>query len=450
MCAEASQPVGRAIAAKVLARVWHERAFAAPTLDAELRRQPRLDPRDVGLCTELVYGVLRTGPWLEQRIDRLASRADYKRRPLVRAQLLIAAYSMAFLDRIPAYAAVSEAVDGIRAASDERVARFANAVLRKLGSELGPASPARLEEAVAAALPSWLREALEQVLGANEAARFLGALPLPPALGLCLRAGEPRAAWVERLQQAAPGATIEPGAVSPRCIRVRGAGDPRRLPGAEQQWIAQEEGAQAVALCAGAAPGERVLDACAGRGGKALLLGEQVGSAGAVDAADLAQAKLRRLREGPAYAGLVRSCFAVDWTRGTGDVPEGYDRALVDAPCSGVGTIGRRPEIAQRLEPSDVMRLAALQQAIVRRVASRVRTGGKLVYAVCSVLPEETDAVVAALAAPASEGNERLSPAPFDGELGRALSGGAPSFRLLPQVHGTDGYFIASFVVERD
>ena len=131
-------------------------------------------------------------------------------------------------------------------------------------------------------------------------------------------------------------------------------------------------------------------------------------------------------------------------------MPAGYDRALVDAPCSGVGTIGRRPEIAQRLEPADVTRLAALQQAIVRRVASRVRTGGKLVYAVCSVLRAETDAVVAALATPSSEGSERLSPAPFDAELGRALSGGATSFRLLPQVHGTDGYFIASFVVERD
>jgi 16S rRNA (cytosine967-C5)-methyltransferase len=145
----------------------------------------------------------------------------------------------------------------------------------------------------------------------------------------------------------------------------------------------------------------------------------------------------------------VRQCFAVDWTRGPGEVPTGYDRALVDAPCSGLGTIGRRPEIVQRLEPDDVMRLAQLQRAIVRQVASRVRTGGRLVYAVCSVLREETDAVVDALAADEPGGAERLVPSPFDGEPARALSGEGTRFRLLPQTHGTDGYFVASFVVQR-
>jgi 16S rRNA (cytosine967-C5)-methyltransferase len=428
--------------------VWRGSAFAAPTLDAELRRHPGLDPRDVGLATELVYGVLRTGPWLEQRIDRHAARADYKRRPLVRAQLLMALYSMAFLDRIPVYAAVSEAVAAIRTASDERVARFANAVLRRLAAEQAGA-PCPLDEVLGASLPGWLRAALGDVLGPAEAIRFVRAVPVPPSLGLCLRAGEDRPEWLEKLRQAAPGATVEAGTVSSRCIRVRGAGDLRRLPGAEQAWVVQEEGAQAVALSVGCRTGETVLDACAGRGGKAFLLGEQVGASGIVDAADLGEAKLRRLRESPSGAGLVRRTFAVDWTRGSGDVPTGYDRALVDAPCSGVGTIGRRPEIVQRLQPRDVTRLGGLQQAIVRQVASRVRTGGRIVYAVCSVLREETDAVADALAAPMHDAAERLVPVAFDCELGQALSAGATRFRLLPQTHGTDGYFVSSFLVQR-
>jgi 16S rRNA (cytosine967-C5)-methyltransferase len=433
----------------VLARVWQEHAFAAPTLDAELRRRPGLDPRDVGLATELVYGVLRTGPWLEQRLDRLAARGDYKRRPLVRAHLLMAAYSMALLERIPAYAAVSEAVTGIRSVSDERVARFANAVLRKLATELAAEAPSTPAEVLGASLPGWLRAALDDVLGPAEALSFLCAVPVPPPLGLCLRAGEDRQAWVERLRQAAPDAVIDVGAVSPRCIRVRGAGDLRRLIGIDQAWIVQEEGAQIVALSAGCRAGDTVLDACAGRGGKAFLLGEQVGSSGAVDAADLAESKLRRLHQAQGSASLVRQCFAVDWTRGPGDVPVGYDRALVDAPCSGLGTIGRRPEIVQRLEPSDVTRLGELQQAIVRQVASRVRTGGRLVYAVCSVVREETDAVVDALASLEPGAAERLVPVPFDGETGQALSGGATRFRVTPQTHGTDGYFVASFAVQR-
>src|SRR5262249_17119985 len=147
------------------------------------------------------------------------------------------------------------------------------------------------------------------------------------------------------LQAAAPGATIERGQVSPRAILVRGAGDVRRLPGAGEAWIVQEEGAQVVALAAGAKPGDRVLDACAGHGNKTWLLAGEGGRTGAVDAAALYPQKLAQLQAGPA-GKLVHQRFAVDWTAGTGDVPEGYDRVIVDAPCSGVGTLRRRPEIA--------------------------------------------------------------------------------------------------------
>jgi 16S rRNA (cytosine967-C5)-methyltransferase len=117
----------------------------------------------------------------------------------------------------------------------------------------------------------------------------------------------------------------------------------------------------------------------------------------------------------------------------------------VDAPCSGVGTLRRRPEISARLAARDVTRLAALQIAITRRVASLVRDGGRLIYAVCSVLPEECEEVVKALSA-ATEG-PRLEPAPFDSEGARAIAGDDSSFRLLPSEHGSDGYFVASFIV---
>jgi len=119
-----------------------------------------------------------------------------------------------------------------------------------------------------------------------------------------------------------------------------------------------------------------------------------------------------------------------------------YDRALVDAPCSGVGTLRRRPDLALRREPEDLARLAALQAAIVLRVASCVRPGGRLVYAVCSVLREEGEAVVEAVLA-AGTG---LTLAPFDGPAARALAGEQTTLRLLPDVHGTDGYFLASFL----
>lgn len=436
----------RALAARVLVRVWQVGAFAAPALDAEIGRAAGLDPRDAGLTTELVYGVLRTQVFLEERLAALATGKSrrWAADPLVRAHLLMGAYSLCFLDRIPAFAAVSEAVTAIRAA-DAHLAAFANAVLRRLAEQVAEARPA-LTDAVVASAPGWLRGALRRALGRAGATAFLSAGPVPPPLGLCLRPGEDRAAWIARLKEAAPGASIEAGQTSPYAILVRGAGDLRRLPGHGQAWIGQEEGAQGIALLLGARPGERVLDACAGRGNKTWLLAQQA-AGGAVDAADIHPAKLQNA----AMTG-ARATYAVDWSAGTGEVPEGYDRVLVDAPCSGVGTLRRRPEIALRRDEHDLGRLSGLQAAITRRAASRARDGGRLLFAVCSVLREECEAVVERLAADPAEGEPavRLEPAPFDAEIAGALGDpAATAVRLLPHVHGTDGYFAAMFVVRR-
>ncbi|AUX47809.1 Sun protein [Sorangium cellulosum] len=470
-----SSSSSRAVAARVLARVWGSDAFASAALDAELRRAPGLDPRDAGLATELVYGVLRAQGALEARIAEFASKSRWTTDPLVRAHVLIGAYSLCFLDRVPAFAAVSEAVAGAQSAGGPRVGAFANAVLRRLAAAVEGGARPPLASAVVTSAPGWLRGALRRSLGRAPAEAFLSAGPVPPPAGLCLAPGEDRDAWLDALRAAAPAASFEAGRVSPRAILVRGAGDLRRLPGAGTAWIGQEEGAQALALALGALPGERVLDACAGRGNKSWLLSRAVLPGGAVDAADLYPAKLSQLRAtlsappassesasapaggaeagvqaGDAPAAFVRATYAVDWTVGAGDVPEGYDRVLVDAPCSGVGTLRRRPEIALRREADDLPRLADLQVAIARRAATRARDGGRLVFAVCSVLREECEAVVARLAAPADdELGVRLEPAPFDAELARALSGGGDTFRLLPHEHGTDGYFAAMFVVRR-
>ena len=198
-------------------------------------------------------------------------------------------------------------------------------------------------------------------------------------------------------------------------------------------------------MMVGAREGETVLDACAGRGGKAFLLGEQVGEQGAIDAADVHPKKLNRLRNTP-WAHHVRDTFPVDWSRGTGDATGPYDRVLVDAPCSGTGTLRRRPEIMQRLAPEDVARLAELQVAIIRRAATLVADGGRLFYAVCSVLRQEAEDVVEA--STATDGIA-IEPAPFDGDFARSLAGDASAMRLLPEPHGCDGYFMASFLVRR-
>jgi 16S rRNA (cytosine967-C5)-methyltransferase len=198
-----------------------------------------------------------------------------------------------------------------------------------------------------------------------------------------------------------------------------------------------------VALAVGAREGERVLDACAGRGNKAAILARAVGATGAVDAADLHPQKLTRLVTEMARAGeKPRATYAVDWTIGDGGIEELYDRVLVDAPCSGVGTLRRRPEILARRKDGDLGSIAKTQIAIATRAVDRVKPGGRFVYAVCSVLREEAEEIVEALLAARPD----LRATPFDSDAARAVAGDAPSLRLLPNREGTDGYFVASFM----
>lgn len=412
----------------MLERVWRDDAFAAAALDAELRRYPQLDHRDRGLITELVYGVLRSEQELVRRLTALAPRGLPRQRA-VRTHLLLAAYQLLALERIPAFAAVDAAVAGVRTGGGGGLAGFCNALLRRLASTSPKVGAAELAMRSA---PAWLRVKLTELVGEDEAAVLLGAGPGGARAPMAVRRvlGRPWPSWLEG---AAPG---HDGERTRRIVE----GDPRAREGyAEGQFVVQEEGAQLVGLALGAKPGERILDACSGRGQKASLLAEQVLPDGELWAADLFPNKLERLTREFLLLGLPPArTAAVDWSLGTADVPEGFDRVLVDAPCSGVGTLRRRPEILRRLGQEDPARLGALATTILVRAASRARPGGRVLFAVCSVLPEECEKVVEAVAS-------ELRLVPFDVPAIDALAQGRPTLRLLPRLHGTDGYFLASF-----
>ena len=429
---------GREVAVRVLERVERDGAFASVGLDAELGRHPGLDSRERALAAELTYGCLRTGPAIEARLRTLAPRGIAGDDRRVRLELVVAAYQILFLDRVPAHAAVDAAVGALRRQRGGRVAGFANAVLRRLSVQPPPLSFAA---AVVESCPTWLRARLAGTLGDDAMLSLLGARSGsregtgPPPLGaLSLRLLEGRDVpdWL---------ADARSGLVSPRCRWVVGRGDPRSLGGyAEGAFVVQEEGAQLVGLALGARPGERVLDACAGRGQKTSLLREQVGPEAQLWATDYYPAKLGQLETEFARLALAPPVTqAVDLTAGCGTIPDQFDRVLVDAPCTGVGTLRRRPEIARRLAPEDPARLGELAVRILRRSASRARPGGRVVFAVCSVLPEECEQVVEGVL-------DVLEPIPFDApEVARVAPPGATSVRLVPAEHGTDGYFVASF-----
>ena len=443
------------MAAAVLLRIEEDAAYAAAALDAELDRAAQLDPRHRALATEIVYGVLRTMPVLDESIAAVLRRgtlADVT--PRIRVQLRIAAYQLFFLDRVPAFAAVNEAVDAVRVVGGEKGASFANAVLRKLaGTAAAAGGPggekrARLHDAVLRSAPEWLRRELVASVGEEHTAHLLtgvGADDHGPPIGLRLEYPEMREEIRAQLAAAVPDAEVSFGKVSPLALLLRNAGDPHRLPGyAEARFSLQEEGSQLVALAVGALPGETVLDACAGRGGKSAVLARAVGKDGAVDVCDVHPSKLTHLRRELARLDLsARRTLGVDWSRGSGEVDGSYDAVLVDAPCSGSGTLRRRPDVLLRRTAEDVAELARLQVAIATAAARHVRPGGRFVYAVCSVLVAEAEAVTRELL----RRDPGLAPAPFAAPALRSLvsSEDATELRLLPDLHGTDGYFLASF-----
>ncbi len=424
-------PSARTLAAEVLRRVDRDGAFLAAALHSELASWPTLEGREAALATTLAFGTLRTLGALDARLNRYAKKGVKDFPPKVRWHLRIAAYQLAFLSRIPASAAVNEAVRAAKREGGEPVARAVNAILRRVASDL-EAAPASFSDAVWESLPDGFRSRISREL--CDALQLRGDAPWT---GLRVGATVDRSELMADVLRDRPEASVELGTLSPRAVLVRRAGIVDDLACVRDgRAVVQEEGSQVVALAVGAQRGERILDACAGRGHKTSLLAEAVGPTGVVDAADLHEKKLQvALRETAALGFDLGRVEAVDWTAGTGPFPHNsYDRVLVDAPCTGSGTFLRRPEIALRFTEAKLAELVALQRSIARRCSALVRPGGLLVVATCSLFPEESSELWAHLL-------EDLQFAPAE----LAVVGGSTA-TLSPLAHGTEGYSLMAFL----
>jgi 16S rRNA (cytosine967-C5)-methyltransferase len=373
----------RWVATCVLHRVAVDAAYAAPTLDAELA-QAELGERDARLATEIVYGTLRALPAIDARLATQLARG--RPDPFTYAALRGATYQALYLSRVPDFAIVQETVAIVKHKRGEGLGRLTNAVLRRVveGRPAAPLPQDRLQ------LPDWILAELEAGLGSARAEAFLGlGGQLAPPLSLRLSPGVERAELLARLRAAKPEAELWESALLPRVLHALRAGDPRKLPGyAEGHFAVQDAGAGLVGALLAAQPGERILDACAGRGGKSLQLLGALAGAGELTAVDLHERKLTLLTAEARRLGLAGDAQlhteTVDLSIGDGGLQAGFDRALVDAPCTGLGTLRRRPEISLRLTPADPARMAGLQLRILETVLRLVRPGGVLVFAVCS------------------------------------------------------------------
>jgi 16S rRNA (cytosine967-C5)-methyltransferase len=382
-------------AAELLLRADASEAFA-PVLLAEL--PPTLSPEDRGLVHELFYGVLRHRSALDWRLAACSTRRWGTMAPAVQTILRLGAYQLLFLDRIPPHAAVHETVALAKVMAQEADVGFTNAVLRALERRKGElVVPSLLDRPVdhltaEFSHPVWLVR------------RWLKRFGLQRTLALC-RANNvipPTALRVNTLRitrerlidvLAKEGLVVEPCAVSPQGLLLA-SGAPAASRAFSQGWYyVQDEAAQLVGLAVAPRPGDRILDACAAPGGKAIHLAELMGDRGEIVAVDASEERLRLIGENcrrlgvasvrPVVADLTRSDVAASLGR--------FDRILVDAPCTALGVLRRHPEAKWHKTESLIGRLVATQRAILDAVAPLLKPGGVLVYATCSTEREENE-----------------------------------------------------------
>ncbi len=413
-------------------------AWADAALGSHLKE---LSPADAGLCSRIVYGVIQNETLLDFYLSGFCSqKLDHLQPPLADI-LRIGAYQILFLDRVPDNAAVHTSVELAKSAGRGQAAGLVNAVLRRLCREKAalPDIPDRDEAkylSIRYSHPKWMVKRLLALLGREGAEMFLTGSNLQPPtaaqVNTCRFTVEEALAALE-----AGGVRAEKHPWMPDCLLLEGSGDLERLRAFQEGMIyIQDPAARLAALAADLRSGNRVLDVCAAPGGKSFAAAIAMEDRGEIIACDLHENKLKRVREGAARLGLTSihgkaadgRVFLEEWRNA-------FDVVLVDAPCSGLGILRKKPDI-RRKRADSLFTLPVVQSAILENAARYIRPGGTLLYSTCTVLPEENEEVTDAFLGTHPEFSREtfLLPEPI-GQVGGQIT-------LWPHLHNTDGFYI--------
>ena len=433
----------RRLSARILGRVFSTDSYADILLDSAFQKSV-IEPPDKALATELVYGTLRWHRTLDWILGRTFHGEWCGIPEPVRLNSEIALYQVMFLDRVPAYAAVDEAVRLAGEIERGRWKATVNAVLRTLIRE--PERTRVPDEAGNAAEtlsirwshPTWLVEKWIQRFGQERALSLCRANNERPGLSLRInRLRSSAAAVVRELEKLGNSADFSP--LLDEFISIRKAGDLAGLDGfREGRYTVQDVSAGLVAHLVDPHPGERILDVAAAPGGKTTHIAELSGDGADITARDIRANRLRLIQENTRRLGLhsIRT-EADDGRNPPRTAGAGFDKVLVDAPCSGMGTLRRRPELKWRRKPGDIPPLVSTQSLLLDAAAASLRPGGILVYSTCTVLEEENRGIVEAFLASHREFTQE--------NAGRFVHPdcvtGAGAVETWPDIHGTDGSF---------
>jgi 16S rRNA (cytosine967-C5)-methyltransferase len=437
----------RQAAYDILLRIEKERSYADILIDRELSTGKLVGP-DRGLLTELVYGTLRRQGTLDHVIRTFSSQRIDKLERSVLLLLRIGLYQMLYLDRIPVSAAVNETVK-LAHQVIPRAAGFINAVLRRTDRERDTIPWPDQEKDPAGHIaavyshPRWLAEHWLRQMGADEARNLARAMSEPPPFTVrvnTLRIDRDR--LLERL--AGEGVEAVPTIFSPDGLVLHTHPQMAALPSfRDGLFTVQDEASQFAALLLAPRPGERVLDLCAAPGGKTTHCAQLMENSGTILACDVAPRKLHLIEETAARLGIATiTTRQLDGCRAATSLPaEGFDKVLLDAPCSGLGVLRRNPEGKWWKSPETIAELAGVQKKLLANAAACVAPDGALVYATCSTSTEENESIL----------NDFLSQRDDfvleDVRLrfpdAECLFTERGTFRSWPHRHGMDGFFAA-------
>jgi 16S rRNA (cytosine967-C5)-methyltransferase len=445
----------RKIAYEVLRRVEAEGAYASDVLHAELGARVKVE--DAGLATELVTGVLRWRRLLDFLLERQLKKPVARLDLPVALALRIGLYQLRFLERIPARAAVNESVELVKSARKTSAATLVNAVLRRASNDarvpaanfVPPDTPIAERLGILHSHPTWMVERWLKRLGEKPTIALLEANNRAPRLSCALHDITRRDEIFATLQNS--GLRIEPGNMLQSAFAVSG-GSPTCTESFRAGAISiQDEASQTIPLLLDTQPGDRVLDLCAAPGGKTPPLVRAAGAKGIVVAADRHAHRLRAM--GAQFKRLALTQVRLLELDAASPLPFGtlFQRILVDAPCSGTGTLARHPEIRWRLQPEQLAEFHALQGSLLRSALRQLAPAGRLVYSTCSMEPEENEQVVEELLRSASGFRREIANEAARGLKLRLVPSRTPEslfdsdgyFRTTPRALETDGFFAA-------
>nr|WP_281257765.1 16S rRNA (cytosine(967)-C(5))-methyltransferase RsmB [Paenibacillus donghaensis] len=437
------------MALEVLERVEQQGAYSNLQLNSTLQKST-LSREDAGLVTELVYGTLSRMNTLDYVLEDFVSKGLAKLQPWVRSLLRVSLYQIMYLDRIPSHAAVNEAVNIAKRRGHQGISGMVNGVLRSvLRAGSLPVLPDHLSPEERIALkhshPLWMVQRWSAEYGLETAEAMCAADNEAPAVSVRVNTTmiSRESLLKQMLEQ---GLQASASLLSPYGIIVKGGGNLALSSWYKDGYLSvQDESSMLVAEAVDPQPGERVLDCCAAPGGKSMHMGELMKDEGFIYANDVHPHKAVLVAEQAERLGLesIEAGSADALQLADTLAPASFDRVLLDAPCSGLGVIRRKPDLKWRKQPEDIASVAVLQGELLQSVSRLVKPGGLLVYSTCTTEQAENSDVVAAFLAQHPE----FSPVSFDSPLWERLAGTAlargQGIQLLPQHYGSDGFYIA-------